>query len=73
MTKDAYIENASDRFRIHNNTSEILNANLINGNIGIGTATPSAKLDVVGNIRATGLEYGNGLTRTESRDNAGLR
>lgn len=49
------------------------NISYTGGNVGIGTTSPAAKLDVAGNIRATGLEYGNGLARTESRDNAGLQ
>ncbi|HLP22073.1 MAG TPA: tail fiber domain-containing protein, partial [Chitinophagales bacterium] len=47
---------------------------LSNGNMGIGTAAPADKLHVSTNIRADGTVYwGNGLVRTETRDNAGLR
>jgi len=45
-----------------------------NGNVGIGTTGPGEKLHVTSNIRADGIVYwGNGLVRTESRDDAGLR
>ena len=44
------------------------------GNVGIGTTTPSERLHVSNNVRADGIVYwGNGLVRTETRDNAGLR
>ncbi len=47
---------------------------LSNGNFGIGATAPSERLDVTGNIKATGIVYwGNSLARTEYRDNAGLR
>lgn len=41
-------------------------------NIGIGTAGPSEKLDVVGNIKSSGEAYwGNAGTRTVTRNDAG--
>ena len=48
-------------------------ANLyVYGSAGIGNTGPAEKLDVTGNIKATGVVYwGNGLTRTETRDDAG--
>jgi len=47
-----------------------LNANGGTGNVGIGTATPSEKLDVAGNARVQGLS-GSG-TRVVVTDNNGL-
>jgi environmental stress-induced protein Ves len=47
---------------------------IMGGNVGIGTTTPSAKLHVSSDVRSDGIVYwGNGLSRTETRDNAGLR
>ncbi len=44
------------------------------GNVGINTLSPGEKLDVFGNVRASGIVYwGNGLVRTETRADAGLR
>ncbi|MEX0812536.1 MAG: hypothetical protein WD048_10000 [Chitinophagales bacterium] len=44
------------------------------GNVGIGTTSPSEKLHVTSNIRADGVVYwGNGLVRTETRNDAGLQ
>ena len=53
MTKNAHIDNSADRFRIHNGSSEMMSADLLTGNVGIGTATPGAKLEVAGLIRST--------------------
>lgn len=45
-----------------------------NQNVGIGTATPAEKLDISGNVHASGIMYwGNSDTRTETRDDAGLQ
>jgi hypothetical protein len=44
------------------------------GSIGLGTATPAEQIHATGNIRADGIVYwGNGLTRTETRDDAGAQ
>lgn len=44
------------------------------GNVGIGTTDPQEKLHVTSNIRADGIVYwGNGLVRTETRNDAGLQ
>ncbi|MFN8299698.1 MAG: hypothetical protein U0T75_11370 [Chitinophagales bacterium] len=53
--------------------AEVMRANSA-GNVGIGTTAPAEKLHVSTNIRADGIVYwGNGLVRTESRDDAGLQ
>lgn len=46
---------------------------LQNGNVGIASTAPGEKLDVAGNIKASGVAYwGNSGTRSETRDDAGL-
>jgi hypothetical protein len=43
----------------------------ITGAVGVGTTSPAEQLHATGNVRADGIVYwGNGLTRTETRDNA---
>jgi hypothetical protein len=41
-------------------TNDRFNLNLSSGNLGLGTSTPSYKLDVVGDINFTGTLYQNG-------------
>lgn len=44
------------------------------GNVGVGTSSPGEKLDVTGNVRASGTVYwGNGAVRTETRDDASIQ
>ncbi|MBD2268619.1 hypothetical protein H6F62_07525 [Anabaena sp. FACHB-1391] len=43
-------------FRVDNNDRMVINSN---GNVGIGTTTPSEKLEVSGNLRVTGTITGN--------------
>jgi len=59
----------------HNGTNWTANSVLYNNgtNVGVSNSSPSEKLDVFGNVRASGIAYwGNAGTRTETRDNAGL-
>ena len=47
---------------------------IVNDKVGIGTASPTEKLEVNGNILLSGtIKYGNGGVRTEYRNNAGLQ
>jgi hypothetical protein len=47
---------------------------IVSGAVGIATISPAEKLDVTGNVKASGIVYwGNGLVRTESRNDAGLQ
>ena len=52
-TKHGFIEFAAKNVHIGNNTTRILNI-IDNGNVGIGKSEPGHKLDVAGNIAATG-------------------
>lgn len=66
------VAGASLRFDTVPNGSNIALARLLidqNGNIGIGTTTPSTKLEVVGTVKATGFE--GPLTATTSSTGAG--
>lgn len=59
----------------HDGSTWIANSFLYNNgtNIGIGNTSPVETLDVLGNVRASGISYwGNAGTRTETRDDAGL-
>jgi len=59
----------------HDGSTWTANSILFNNgtNVGVSNTSPSEKLDVTGNIRASGLVYwGNAGTRSESRNDAGL-
>ncbi len=59
----------------HDGSTWVSNSILFNNgtNVGISSTSPTEKLDVTGNIRASGIAYwGNAGTRTESRSDAGL-
>ncbi|MBK9258515.1 MAG: hypothetical protein IPM54_01615 [Polyangiaceae bacterium] len=74
---------AQAQFRggIHNDTAPYLQVDggtsgvtYFSGAIGAGTTSPAEQVHATGNIRADGIVYwGNGLSRTETRDNAGLQ
>ncbi|MEI7511367.1 MAG: hypothetical protein WCJ84_04385, partial [Candidatus Peregrinibacteria bacterium] len=56
-----YVDNTSGDFRIWNGNDWLTVKS--NGNVGIGLSTPSEKLEVNGNIKATGfIGNGSGLT-----------
>ncbi len=69
-----YVNYGSSGMHIRNNSSATT-LFMTNGNaVGVGTTSPGEQLHATGNIRADGIVYwGNGLVRTESRDNAGLQ
>jgi hypothetical protein len=53
---------------------------IVNDKVGIGTTAPTEKLEVNGNLKVNGnlnvngsIIYGNGLVRTETRNNSGLQ
>jgi hypothetical protein len=50
-----------DRFDISSDTTNPIISLLDGGNVGIGTTTPTEKLEVVGNISASGNIYANDL------------
>jgi hypothetical protein len=37
-----------------------------NGNVGVGTAEPAAKLEVAGNVKASGIQFPDGTTQTSA-------
>ena len=71
--KDFYIDATAVVCRSHDGSGEVMRIEPANGKVGIGTAAPSAKLDVVGNLkvstsltastaRLTGLTLGTATT-----------
>ena len=49
---DYSILNANGSFRVYDNSNDIERLSILSsGNVGIGTTTPSAKLEVAGNIK----------------------
>jgi hypothetical protein len=69
---------AQFRGGIHNDTAAYLQIDggtsgitYFPGSVGHGTASPAEQIHATANIRADGIVYwGNGLTRTETKDNA---
>ena len=59
----------------HDGSTWIANSFLYNNgtNVGIGNASPVETLDILGNVRASGISYwGNSGSRTETKNDAGL-
>jgi len=62
-----YLQSSSDKF-VANSSTRLLIDN--SGNVGIGTTSPSEKLNVSGNILATGTVLGSNLSGTNTGDDA---
>jgi len=62
-----YLQNSTDKF-VSNFSTRLLVDN--SGNVGIGTTSPSEKLNVTGNILASGTVLGSNLSGTNTGDNA---
>jgi hypothetical protein len=68
-----YMDYGLGGFNIRNNASVSTMFFANNGNVGVNMVPGTDKLDVTGNIRASGIIYwGESNTRSERRDNAGL-
>ncbi len=62
VTDDDWIGLGSSAGRIEFDNQATDEVNILNANVGIGTATPQQELDVVGDINATGTIYEGGST-----------
>jgi len=62
-----YLNSSTDKF-VSNFSTRLLVDN--SGNVGIGTTSPSEKLNVTGNILASGTVLGSNLSGTNTGDNA---
>ena len=57
--KDFHVDATSTIFRKHDGSGEVMRIEPANGKVGIGTASPTTKLEVAGTIKATALTLGS--------------
>ena len=71
-----YGQAGTDDFSIVNNTASTSNARVFNilqsGNVGINTITPQNRLNVIGDINATGTVYANGVNLSALTSSGGM-